>query len=111
MVAERLAQADTAGMVSNYLNSATTRDLDIIQKAQQFLLPEPKEDQVSWLRQCKFTAGEAANTIEMARTEEGDSRTLWQVVQGGTALARSMPYAEDQADLSRRVTSLLKLAA
>ena len=111
MVAERLAQADTAGMVSNYLNSATTRDLDIITKAQQFLLPAPKEEQVSWLRQRKFTAGEAANTIEMARAEEGDSRTLWQVVQGGTALARSMPYAEDQADLSRRVTSLLKLAA
>lgn len=111
MVAERLAQADTAGMVSNYLNSATTRDLDMITKAQQFLLPEPKEDQVSWLRTRKFTAGESANIIEMARSEEGDSRTLWQVVQGGTALARSMPYAEDTADLSKRVTSLLKLAA
>jgi len=111
LVAERLAQADTAGMVSNYLNSATTRDLDIIGKAQRFLLPEPKEEQVDFLRARKFTASESANIIEMARSEEGDSRTLWQVVQGGTALARSMPYAEDSADLSRRVTSLIKLAA
>lgn len=111
LAAEALAQADTAGMVANYLNSNTSRDLAIIEKAQQFLLPEPKEEQVTWLRERKFTASESANVIEMARSEEGDSRTLWQVVQGGTALARSMPYAEDGADLSRRVTKLLKLAA
>lgn len=109
--AERLAQADTAGMVANYLHSSTDRDMGIIRKAQQFMLPEPKEQQVTWLTDRRFTKGESANIIEMARSEEGDSRTLWQVVQGGTALARSMPYAEDATDLSRRVTSLLKLAA
>lgn len=109
--AEALKRADTAGMVSNYLNSSTQRDLGIITKAQQFLLPEPKEEQVTWLRERQFTASEAANVIEMARTEEGDSRTLWQVVQGGTALARSLPYAEDGADLAKRSTKLLKLAA
>lgn len=111
LAAEALAQADTAGMVANYLNSSTDRDLGMIRKAQQFLLPEPREEQVSFLRTHKLTQSEAENTIEMARSEEGDSRTLWQVVQGGTALARSMPYAEDGADLSRRVTKLLKLAA
>jgi len=111
LAAEHLAKADTAGMVANYLNSATDRDMAIITKAQQYLLPEPKEQQVAWLRQRKFTASESANIIELARTEEGDSRTLWQVVQGGTALARALPYADDQTDLSRRTTALLKLAA
>ena len=109
--AEALKRADVAAMVKNYLGAATDRDLGIIRKAQQFLLPEPKEEQVTWLRERKFTASEAANTIEMARVEEGDSRTLWQVVQGATAVARSMPYAEDGADLSRRATKLLTLAA
>lgn len=109
--AEALAKAEIAGMVRNYLDSSTNRDLEIISRAQQYLLPEPKEEQVTWLRERKFSAGEAANTIEMARTEEGDSRTLWQVVQGATALARSMPYTEDGTDLSRRATKLLTLAA
>ncbi len=109
--AEALAKADVAAMVRNYLGSSTSRDLGIIERAQQFLLPEPQPEQVAWLRERKFTASESANIIEMARTEEGDSRTLWQVVQGGTALARSMPYAEDGADLSKRVTKLIKLAA
>ncbi len=48
--------------------------------------------------------------IELARAEEGGARTLWQLVQGGTALARSIPHADLRVTLERRVSRLLSVA-
>jgi hypothetical protein len=42
--------------------------------------------------------------------EEGDARTVWQLVNGGTALARSIPHADTRVAFERRVSSLLRAA-
>jgi hypothetical protein len=51
------------------------------------------EEVLSRLRSHELTKEEAEDVIEMARIEEGGARTLWQLVQGGTALARKIPHA------------------
>jgi len=46
----------------------------------------------------------------MARIEEGGARTVWQLVQGGTALARSIPHADERVSFENRVSGLLYYA-
>lgn len=48
----------------------------------------------------------------MARTrsEEGGATTVWQLVQGGTALAGKIPHADERVTFERRVSGLLKAA-
>jgi hypothetical protein len=54
---------------------------------------------------------EGESIIEMARSEEGGARTAWQLVQGGTALARKIPHADERVTFERRVSQLLTAAA
>ena len=58
-----------------------------------------------------FDRAEATDAIELAEREEGDGRTLWQVVQGLTARARDMIHVDARVDLEKRAGRLLKLAA
>ncbi len=68
------------------------------------------EEVLGWLRSHDFTKREGERVIELAKSEEGGARTLWQLVQGGTALARAIPHADERVTLERRVSRLLKAA-
>jgi hypothetical protein len=68
------------------------------------------EEVLGWLRSHDFTKREGERVIELAKSEEGGARTLWQLVQGGTALARAIPHADERVTLERRVSRLLKSA-
>lgn len=68
------------------------------------------EKVLDWLRYHHFTKKEGEAVIEMARIEEGGARTLWQLVQGGTALARAIPHADERVSFENRVSGLLYYA-
>jgi Domain of unknown function (DUF932) len=68
------------------------------------------EEVLGWLRSHDFTKREGERVVELAKSEEGGARTLWQLVQGGTALARAIPHADERVTLERRVSRLLKAA-
>ena len=61
----------------------------------------------AWLQGRGFTNPEAGRIIEFAKREEGDARTLWQLVNGGTALARAMRHADTRVAFERRMSRLL----
>lgn len=65
---------------------------------------------LKFLRSLDFTNREGERVIELAKSEEGGACTLWQLVQGGTALARAIPHADERVTLERRVSRLLKAA-
>ena len=110
--ADRLAQSGIAHQVRQYLTADTGTERRLITRAMEYVLPPTIEARTDFLRdKGRLTKAEATHTLELARTEEGDNRTLWQVVQGATAVARTLPYAEDQTSLSRRATGMLRLAA
>jgi hypothetical protein len=69
------------------------------------------EEVLGWLRAHDFSKKEGEQMIQMARVEEGGARTVWQLVQGGTARARSIPHTDARITLERRVSRLLKAAA
>lgn len=112
MAPERFASRDFVTTVRASLEASTARDVELIRQAGRFMLPELREARVTWLRtHAAFSKGEALDTLATADAEEGDSRTLWQAIQGATAVARQRPYAADRVDLATRATALLRFAA
>jgi hypothetical protein len=67
------------------------------------------EDVLSFLRKHEFTKKEGEKMIEMAKAEEGGARTVWEIVNGGTALARSIPHADERMRFEKRVSGLLRV--
>jgi hypothetical protein len=108
----RLTDGAFAASLKRVLDADTTAERAIIGRAMQVLLPAPREERVKWVREkARVGAGVAGQVIDMAEQEEGDSRTLWQVIQGGTAVARDMAWQDEAMGLSRTMTGLLRLAA
>ena len=58
----------------------------------------------------KFAVGEVRAAISAAIMEEGKCDTLWDVIQGFTASARTCPHIDTRVDLERRAGALLTLA-
>jgi hypothetical protein len=58
----------------------------------------------------KFSKAEVRSAIDFAKAEEGDCRTLWQLVQGFTAYARGFDWVDARIDLETRAVKLLNLA-
>ena len=59
------------------------------------------------LKRGKFSRSEITEAIDTAKREEGDCRTLWQLVQGLTAYARGYDYVDARVDLETRAGKLL----
>lgn len=61
-------------------------------------------------RAAQFTKSEMQSAIDFANAEEGECRTLWQLVQGLTAYARGFEWIDARVDLETRAGKLLNLA-
>jgi len=68
------------------------------------------EEILAWLREHDFTKKEGEAIVKTAKVEEGGARTVWELVNGGTAVARAIPYNDDRVALERRVSGLLRAA-
>jgi hypothetical protein len=65
-----------------------------------------------WLRdRFSFTKAQATAAVQTANAEEGRARTIWDIVQGITAYARSIPHQDARVDLETKAGKLLTLAA
>jgi hypothetical protein len=58
-------------------------------------------------KHAKFTNTEIKSGIDFAKSEEGDCRTVWHLVQGLTAYARGFDYVDARVDLETRAGKLL----
>jgi hypothetical protein len=65
---------------------------------------------MDWLRKHDFTKKEGEAIVRTAKVEEGGARTVWELVNGGTALARAIPHNDDRVLLEKRVSGLLRAA-
>jgi hypothetical protein len=81
-----------------------------LQRAAQMKVGTSDEEVMDWLRRHEFKEKEGRKIVETAKAEEGGARTVWELVNGGTALARSIPYNDDRVALERRVSGLLRVA-
>lgn len=81
-----------------------------LERAARMRLGTSDDEVMAWLRKHDFTGKESERIVATAKAEEGGARTLWEVVNGGTALARSIPHNDDRVSLERRVSGLLRAA-
>ena len=93
-----------------YAESSVVQVEEQLERAAAKKVAGSDEAVLDFLRSHDFTKREGERVIELAKSEEGGARTLWQLVQGGTALARAIPHADERVTLERRVSRLLKAA-
>lgn len=99
-----------------YANESAAPLESAIRKAQEMIiLPANTADPIAALKEFaakhgKFSGSEIRSAYDFAKSEEGDCRTLWQFVQGGTAYARGFDFIDARVDLETRFGKLLDLA-
>lgn len=99
--------------------TASTPQLTAVKRAQETPLrklplagynPETDNEKV-WLKafgaRFNFTGGEVADAMDVARREEGQCETVWDMVQGLTASARELEYIDARVDMERRAGAVL----
>lgn len=97
---KRYADEDTAGVVAT-VKSAKAKEI-----------PTGKDQNVEqWLQSRGFTKAEAKGSVDAATAEEGQARSLWDIVNGVTAYARSVANTDDRVNLESRGSKLLQLAS
>lgn len=101
-------EAEAAPSLLAYANSSAEADVSVIKRAQSILIPDKRDELDAWvLKRGKFSRSEITEALDTAKREEGDCRSLWQLVQGLTAYARGYDYVDARVDLETRAGKLL----
>ncbi len=102
--------SDAAPMLQQYAEASIANDEATIKRAMERLLP--KGDELETLvAPFRFTKFELREAMNAAIKEEGECRTLWDLVQGFTAYAREFDYVDTRIELEKRAGQLLNLVA
>lgn len=101
-------ESEAAPSLLAYANASAESDLTVIRAAQALSIPDKRDELIDWIgKRGKFSRSEIIEAIDTAKREEGDCRTLWQLVQGLTAYARGYDYIDARVDLETRAGQLL----
>lgn len=100
-------KADTRQAVYDAIKAANTAKLP-------WSVSEKIEEFIDWARNpmkgVKFSRKEVLAAVEAAIREEGRCESIWDFVNGLTAVARDIAFAGDSANLSARAGKLMTLA-
>jgi hypothetical protein len=98
--------------LQRYSEEATAPIVETVKKAQAFELPEaekPGAGWETWLQSRGFTSGQARASIAAAKQEEGQARSLWDIVNGVTAYARGIAYTDERVKVETAAGNLLNV--
>jgi len=100
-----------ARLLQRYSEEGTTEIVAGIKAAKAMELPAAKEKNglTNWLQDRGFTKSQSTAAVACAIAEEGQARSLWDVIQGLTAHARSIPFANERVDLESKAGKLMGL--
>lgn len=104
--------AQAVPALSEYVNASEEPVVTALKKAQDYLLPKSGGDLTAEVfgfanKHGSFSKSEISEAVRYAKAEEGDCRTLWQLVQGLTAYARGFDFVDAKVDLENRAGKLL----
>jgi hypothetical protein len=85
---------ETAPMLRRYAEQSAQGIEERIRRAKALKVGDTDEDVANYLTTAGFTKPEAAQAVEVANREEGQARSLWDVIQGGTAAARGLAHQD-----------------
>lgn len=99
-----------AQYLQRYANESDRQVVDGIRAAKQFEIKK-EEGWEDWLNRRGFTKSETANAISYANAEEGQARSLWDIINGLTASARAIENTDRRVELETKAGSLMKFAS
>lgn len=97
-------------MLTDYAESSARAVEDTIRRAKRLEIGKSEDDIIDWMMNRRFTKGEAKMAIERAEKEEGQARSLMDIINGLTASARDIPYTADRVAVERKAGNLMKYA-
>jgi len=103
-----------AKYLRRYAEESTAKLVQQITAAKQTEIPinAGKGDTVQdWLQKRGFTKAQAKASVETAQAEEGQARTVWDIVNGVTAYARSVAHTDARVDLETKAGKLMEIVA
>jgi hypothetical protein len=110
---ERFA-SEGARMLHNYANESTARITDGLKRAAAAEIEDASKGEetiTTWLQKRGFTKPEAKASFAAGVAERGEVRSVWDIVNGITAHARSIVHADERVNLEARAGRLLEAAA
>ena len=108
--AQRFAH-EAAPALTSFANSSPAAFVAGIKAARERIVARGQEDRDAFLRRRGFSKGETGKVIEMVLAEEGrPPETIFDFVQGITALARTKANQDTRLDLEGKAKKLLESA-
>lgn len=96
----------------SFTQGSVTKLIDGVAKAKAAVLADRDEDMVSFLRDLDLSQERVAAIMEaVEREEQHPARTVWDVAQGITAVARNVPNNDDRVELEGEARKLLDKVA
>jgi hypothetical protein len=97
-------------MLQRYADASLGQSAASIKAAMDYEVGNTDIGVEDWLKSQRFTKSEAQKLIQKAKEEEGKARSIWDLVQGGTAMARAIPHTDRRVDAEAKVSRLLSRA-
>jgi hypothetical protein len=95
-----------------YAKSSEMKIVQAVNNAKAKVLAQDDDAMVDWLNGRGLTRSRAKAVLEICEKEEGHkARTIWDVTQGVTALARDIPNTDDRVELETFGGKLFGLTA
>ena len=94
-------------VLNRYVESSASYEEQTIRKAIECHPANDKEGVINWLQKNGFTRVVSERAYEYAVTEEGNGTSLWNIVQGLSAMARDRKHVDARVDLERQAGKLL----
>jgi hypothetical protein len=103
---------EAAPALARFANSSPLPFINGVAQARQRIVARTDEDRTAFLRQRGFGKAETAKIIDTVLAEEGRKpESVFDFVQGITAVARAKPHQDARLDLEARAKKLLERAA
>ncbi len=103
---------EAAPALTRFADSSPQPFINGIARARERIVARTDEDRTEFLRKRGFGKAETANIIETVLAEEGRKpESVFDFVQGITAVARGKPHQDARLDLEARAKKLLDRAA
>jgi hypothetical protein len=102
-----------ARYLDRYAEESTTGLVDGIRAAKRFEIPDAAKTNgvQDWLAARGFTKAVATASVQTAVAEEGQARSLWDIVQGITAYARTIPHTDERVAIETKAGALMRIVS
>lgn len=94
-------------VLHRYIESPVSYETQTIKKAMEYHPATNQKEVTEWLQKNGFTRPVSEKAFEYAVREEGGGTSLWNIVQGLSAMARDRKHIDARVDLERQAGKLL----